>query len=674
MFPSRHSTFGVLHSTAIFLALLFPSLHPFAASTYHPFVRTANYYLLSGSALENPQTLDALAAFDLIIIPSEAQIYNRPFFTEIRRRHPQIKILAYVPAVSWNDAYWHDALHEMMKAGIQDDWWLRDAQGNRKSIWPRTTALNLASGWTSYLASHVADRLIASGLWDGIFYDEVQDSIDGNGPVDTDRDGQNDMPAEANARWASGFANLFRLTREKIGPDPILISNGSSNSAFAPYVNGRMYESFPSTGSAVSHWSDALRDYVREGKTVVAPPILVVNVNTGNAGDQTDYRNMRFGLATTLLGDGFFSFDFGTESHAQLWSYDEYHAFLGSAKSDPRTVGPQVWTRDFSHGKVVLNAGSSPQTVQLDGEYEHVHGTQDMTVNNGSISSRVRVNAQDGIVLLRPIEQIRDAAFPNGAFARIFNGQGLVKRTGFFAYEESARGGTRVLQTDLDQDGVWERIVADETFVTITAADGRMLLRLAPYGEYARPGINVAAGDVDGDGRPELVTSPRVGAPQIRVYRLDGSLLSSFLAYDAKFRGGASVAVAQVRGESRAEIITGAGAGGGPHVRVFPGEGKPLASFFAYDKKFTGGVHVAAGDVEGDGTVEIITGAGAGGGPHVRVFSGKGILKRQFFAGDAKSREGIDVAVADVEGDGFAEIVGLSTNVFTLTGEGFEAP
>ena len=100
--------------------------------------------------------------------------------------------------------------------------------------------------------------------------------------------------------------------------------------------------------------------------------------------------------------------------------------------------------------------------------------------------------------------------------------------------------------------------------------------------------------------------------------------VASFFAYDPAFAGGVSVAAGDVTGDGVADIITGAGAGGGPHVRAFSLAGgvvTEVASFFAYDPAFPGGVSVAAGDVTGDGVAEIITGAGPGGGPHVRAFS-----------------------------------------------------
>src|SRR5690606_26448622 len=107
------------------------------------------------------------------------------------------------------------------------------------------------------------------------------------------------------------------------------------------------------------------------------------------------------------------------------------------------------------------------QTVRLGGEYEKLHGAQDPATNDGSIVSRVTLPAQDGLVLLRPIEAVTDATFVNGAFARVFDGTGAVKRTGFFAYDGSQRGGARVVSYDLDGDGIRELVAADETYVSI---------------------------------------------------------------------------------------------------------------------------------------------------------------------------------------------------------------
>ena len=99
-------------------------------------------------------------------------------------------------------------------------------------------------------------------------------------------------------------------------------------------------------------------------------------------------------------------------------------------------------------------------------------------------------------------------------------------------------------------------------------------------------------------------------------------------------------------------IVTGAGSGGGPHVRVFDIQGNPKSGFFAYDSRFKGGVTVAAGDVDGDGEEEIITGTGPGGGPHVRVFDIQGNLKLQFYAYNETYYGGINLfAGADIDGD-----------------------
>jgi hypothetical protein len=56
---------------------------------------------------------------------------------------------------------------------------------------------------------------------------------------------------------------------------------------------------------------------------------------------------------------------------------------------------------------------------------------------------------------------------------------------------------------------------------------------------------------------------------------------------------------------------------------------------------------VAAGDLDGDGNSEIITGAGVGGGPLVNVFRGRdGALLTSFLAYDSAFRGGLRVATA----------------------------
>jgi hypothetical protein len=189
-----------------------------------------------------------------------------------------------------------------------------------------------------------------------------------------------------------------------------------------------------------------------------------------------------------------------------------------------------------------------------------------------------------------------------------------------------------------------------------------------PYGGFDR-GAWVATGNVAGDGREEVVTgASEGGGPHVRVLSIDkdngqASEVASFMAFGPSFGGGVRVAVGELdAGSPGEEIVVAAGPGGGPHVRIWGGDGSMLSNgFFVYGETFTGGVFTAVGNVDGAGLAEIVTGAGPGGGPHVRVWRGDGSLQNDgFMAYAVNFGGGVRVAAGDTDNDLFAEIVTAS--------------
>jgi len=643
------------------------------------YARIANHYMRAGTDI-TPDKYPLLAKYDLLVFPAEAQNFNSEMFAQLRKLNPHIIILAYVPTKSWNDVYWTDALHAKLRAGIQDAWWLRDSKGQSISVWSGTRMLNAISGWSEWLPQYVHDDVMSSGAWDGVFYDEFSANISwvNGGDLDTNNDGIRDDATLVDVGWKRSMTNMLKKTRELLGPDAVIVTNGDSTPDLQPYVNGRMFESFPTPWEAGGTWRGVMANYLNLHRQVGYPPVFMINSNAGNKDNPADYRAMRYGLTSTLMGDGFFCFDYGEQDHGQLWYYDEYDARLGKPLNKPinvlnlanRNIVAGVWRRDFQNGVVLVNSTSEPRTVNFGQELEHLHGSQAPDVNDGSVTQSVTLPPNDGVILLKRVSEITGSAFPNGAYARFFDTQGSKVRNGFFAYESGFDGNSMIIIKDVDGDGALEKIAAGKTSVTVTGADGKLRSKFDPYGPAYASGVEIAAGDLDGNGKDELVTGTgEGGGPQIRVFNLDGRALSpGFFAFEAASRGGVHVAVADVLGNGKPAIVAGAGKGGSPTVKVFTSAGRLITSFLAYGIGYRGGVRVAAGDLQGDGKNEIVTGSAPGGGPHVRVFSGSGkSFGKGFFAGDPSTRNGVNVAVTDVNNDGKAEIVALTTDVFQMS-------
>ncbi len=187
-------------------------------------------------------------------------------------------------------------------------------------------------------------------------------------------------------------------------------------------------------------------------------------------------------------------------------------------------------------------------------------------------------------------------------------------------------------------------------------------------------GANVTCGDTDGDGVDVILTGPGPGTifgPHVRGFSPNGTPVDglNFMAYGT-LKFGVNVAAGDIDGDGKDEIITGAGPGAvfGPHVRAFDHDGGssvsavPGVSYFAYGT-LKWGVNVSCGDVDGDGYDEIVTGAGPGSvfGPHVRGWNVDGaaaasIPGLSYFA-YGSNHYGVRVTCGDLDGDGMDEIV-----------------
>jgi hypothetical protein len=226
-------------------------------------------------------------------------------------------------------------------------------------------------------------------------------------------------------------------------------------------------------------------------------------------------------------------------------------------------------------------------------------------------------------------------------------------------------------------------------------SDGSLLAEFAPFGSAYTGTVTVAVGDVSGDGFDDLVAATTTGPSLVKVYNgaaifngifaanPEGNLLAQFAPYDAAYKVGVNVAVGDINNDGYADIVTGAMAGN-PHVKVYDGKGvlqdsahadaHLLASFFAYGVNFNVGANVAVGDINNDGYADLVTGATAG-NPHVKAYNGQAIaqgtfnsanpdasLLASFFAYGLNFNVGATVAVGDVAGDGHGDIItGAST-------------
>jgi len=256
----------------------------------------------------------------------------------------------------------------------------------------------------------------------------------------------------------------------------------------------------------------------------------------------------------------------------------------------------------------------------------------------------------------------------------------------FLAFDPSFTGGVRVATADLNGDrttdvlavagpGGGPRVVV---FDGITRQPTRDFFAFEPT---FTGGLFVTTADFDRDGIADVIVSADVGGgPRVRILNgQTGATIVDFFAFEQTFLGGVRVAAGDVNGDGVPDLIVAAGTGGGPRVAVFNGKdiaaGKDNparlgADFFAFESTLRNGAFAAAPDLDSDGFADLTFGAGPGGAPRVISYGGRQYATGgkiptlvDFFAGDATARGGVTVSGTDANGDG-------RTDLFTGPGAG----
>lgn len=629
--------------------------------------RLANYYLRYEIRSSD---VTELAKWDLLILDMETQINSRASIERIRQLNPDIKILAYVTTQEIRDdaVISYSMMRRKLVAGIPNEWYLTDVSGQRYSFWTGTQMLNPTNqcpyvngkNWDQYLADFMTREVLSTGLWDGIFYDNTWDSLTWftGKNVDINKDGLSDGNT-ADTAWRAGMRDLFNTTRQLAGDKYILVGNAVTK-YYGEDWNGNMVENF-----AEHAWTEIMNVYKTQSQGGNQPRVIVINANTANKGNDKNYQAVRYGLASTLLGDGYFSFDYGDQDHGQVWWYDEYNVNLGDPTGESQNINggvkyvDGVWRRDYAHGLVIVNSTGVEQTVDLGADYEKIIGVQDPAINSGEVVNKVKLGAKDGLILLKTSQKIEGLVFANGSLARFLDMKGTRARNGFFIFDENYPAEAQVFSGELNNTIGLEKISTDQGKMQIFNSRGEYWYDDYPFGMDYTGELWVAVGKFSGDVEKSIVISNAQGG--VNLYNYYGGIIKqNFYPWGKKNGRQFSVALGSI--DADGDVVLGGGGFGRTGVVMIYDRNlnKLRRTFFPYGTAYRGGVEVAVGDVNSDGRAEIITAQSGMNNVIVRVWNVQDKKISEFKVSSTFGGTKIRLGTADVNFDGKDEIVVMS--------------
>ncbi len=244
---------------------------------------------------------------------------------------------------------------------------------------------------------------------------------------------------------------------------------------------------------------------------------------------------------------------------------------------------------------------------------------------------------------------------------KVFDGRSLAEVQSFSAYDLNFTGGVSVAVADTDGDGTLDLVTSPgkgtAPLVKVFDQDARILASFNAYDASNKNGLTVLTADTNLDGKAEILTIPNAPSlAELRRFDMQGTLLNKIQAFEPAFTGGVSVALGDLNGDGKAEIVVSSLAGRTSAIRTFAATGELLKEWTPVASLNKGGT-VVVGDLDGDRKAEIVFAVGAGAAPTLKVFDQTGQSLAQITAYDSKFTGGVSVALADLDGNGTKEII-----------------
>lgn len=206
--------------------------------------------------------------------------------------------------------------------------------------------------------------------------------------------------------FRAGHVKEWRAIRS-LKPDILLLGNVDKTAYATPeysgQLNGALLEALMGLRWSVESrqgWAAMMQTYHEAFNHLRPPKLVIFNVH----GAANDYRQMRFGLASSLLNDGYFSYSVKDDNYKAVAWFDEFDINLGRPVQGPQASAWQngVYRREFEKGVVFVNPGNSPVSVSNNQNLVRITGKQAPQINNGQVlGASFSVPARDGIIALK---------------------------------------------------------------------------------------------------------------------------------------------------------------------------------------------------------------------------------------------------------------------------------